>query len=514
MLIVTHPTVLRIEGPSKALLEKHLQYTDLSADWEYRKHVKAARWKMPRMGEAEFYEETQRLKSLRHKSLLFEDEAGLWTYSGLASKLARLLNEQVEIKVKYPSPALIPWETVPKKVMRPYQEKIVSELLTKRHGGVEVSTGLGKSFCILQLLKSLGLKAVVMAPLKNIAYQLLLELTAAFGKKNVGQFFDSKKDFTKLFTVAVSNSLAQVVEDSPVWNALSKAEVFIADESHMCPAATLAKVCLGLHKNAPYRFFFSATQLRNDGKDLLLDAITGDIVYRMDLREGVDQGYLAKPVVKMIDLETSATLNTDDAQKMTRTHLFFSKKVNEVAGYITNLSVSELNRQVLILVDEISQFTHLLPHFKYEAKFAHGGVTKENKDKLPKEYHESDVQKLVADFNAGKFPILVGTDCISLGVDLLSPGVTINLQGGKSEISVRQGAIGRSIRAPLRVDFPDHPYWPWGEKKTDCLIFDFCVNWSGWEEDDRRDRLIVAKHAQVRKRIYEETYGPVVEERF
>jgi hypothetical protein len=65
---------------------------------------------------------------------------------------------------------------------------------------------------------------------------------------------------------------------TPAWEKLSKAQVFIADESHMTPAKTLQEVCFGLLKHAPYRFFFSATQMRGDGLGLLLEGIVGKIV--------------------------------------------------------------------------------------------------------------------------------------------------------------------------------------------------------------------------------------------
>lgn len=508
-MVINTPTTLRLDGCDRKMLEMHLRYLDHTADFAYRQHKKGARWKLPQMGEQAYFEELNRLKEERNKSLLFEDEQGLWTYSGLAPRISRVMQKSFTHTYEYPEAQLIPWTKVPSKQARPYQQQMLDRLLEARHAGVEVGTGLGKSFVILMLAKKLGLKTVVMAPFKSIADQLYKEFLLHFGKQYVGKFFDGKKEYDRLFTIAVSNSLALVERDSPAWQHLSRTQVFIADESHMCPAVTLAEVCFGLCAHAPYRFFFSGTQMRNDGKDLLLDAIVGDIVFSMTVREGVDQGYLAKPLFRMVQLTTDGKLNSDDANKMTRHHLYYSQKVNTIAGQIANLSLKRLNRQVLILVEEIEQFSMLLPHFRYEAAFAHGGVTKANRDKLPVAYHDSDPGKLVELFNAGKIPILVGTSCISTGTDILTQGTTINLQGGKSEIAVRQGAIGRSTRAPLREQSPENPWWPWGEKKTDCYVWDFDVCWPGQDEDPQGNMLITSKHAKARKAIYDDTYGPV-----
>lgn len=521
------PTVCRIEDPPDIrTLESHLHYKDKKVQYELNR-LKHSQWMKKKLGEEKWTEEIERLKGERVKSLLFQDDHGLWTYSGLIKPLARNLQAGIgETRYAVPAPQLLPWHEKLPFDLHPYQTEALAALLAEVNAGeaiegprgVEMGTGLGKSAIIFHLIKALGLRTMVMAPNVSVARQLYEGeggkggLKAAFGAKYVGLYGDTKKETDKLITVGIAGSLTRVEPGTAAWNYFRGCNVFIADESHLCPAATLSKVCFGLMAPAQYRFFFSATQLRTDGLDLLLDAITGPIVYRKSVKEGIDEGYLAKISTIMVRLTSESNYRSRDVLEMTRQHLFYNAKVNRIAGLISNLRVDQ-GKSVLVLVEELPQFAELLPYLKHEVRFAYGGDgrsytcpvhQKVSKPKsgfchcgqhlikapnpVPKEYQGQDNADLVRDFNAGKFPILVGTSCISTGTDIKANGATVYLRGGTSEIEVMQGAIGRSTRL--------HP--PIG--KTSCEVIDFEV----YNIDD------LARHAAIRAGYYGRV-GPVRE---
>ena len=482
-LIPTTPALLQIKDPSdKELVElrKHLTYIDRRVDFELYK-FKNSHWARQ---SPDYHQRLQELQDSRKKSLLVLKGGEWFTHSGLAKRLSRLMNPPVE-KPAYsiPEPKLVPYENTPPYTPYPYQNTMVEKLLATQHGAVEAATGLGKSFCITLIAKRLGLKTVIMAPSVSIAEQLLADFTKYFGKRKVGQFFGGKKESGKLFTIAVAASLTRLEPGDDHWDNLSKAAVFLADESHLCPAATLEKVCMGLLEHPSYRYFFSGTQLRQDGLDLLLEGLIGPVVFEMNVEQGVDAGFLAKPMFRMIRISSKSVYQSSDANNMTRQHLYYNKRLNLVAGSMASGLVSA-GKQVLILIDELEQFTCLLPHFRHPVAFAHGGVTAENATKIPPEYHESDPNALVKKFNAGDIPILVGTSCISTGTDVRNNKATIYLVGGKSEIAVRQGAIGRSTRIVPAIG------------KKECLIYDF----------DVYNIPVLHKHATERAKIYQDTY--------
>jgi superfamily II DNA or RNA helicase len=266
----------------------------------------------------------------------------------------------------------------------------------------------------------------------------------------------------------------------------------------MCPADTLEAVCMGVAKEAPYRWFFSATQTRNDGSQMVLKGITGPVAMDLALKDLVDQGYLAKPLFRMMKVVSNSSFQSDDIQEMTRKHLFSNPEVLKAAAKVANSVVASLGHRVLILVDEISQFPLLQPMLKYEARFAHGGVTKDNKKCLPQEYWESDPTDLVARFDNGEFPILVGTGVISMGTDVKTPETVIFLRGGSSVIDIPQ-SVGRGTR---RYTFED------GREKKSFNFVDFDVHLdNGHYQDEVGDTISpLHRHALARAKMYETLY--------
>jgi superfamily II DNA or RNA helicase len=491
MLELCSPTIMRLSGYQDRLaqIKDDLTYTDKQVEWALRGHVKNERWFVKYNGQAAYASKLAELQEAKKRCLLFQDEHGLYTYTGMRPYFQQTFGDEARTYYELPTPKLIPWENKPEDEPRYYQLAAEKELLANAPFGpcgVEMGTGLGKSYIIEMLLKALGLPAVVMSPSVNIAKQIHRDLLQHFGSKRVGFFGDGKKQLGKLFTVGVAASLRNVEIGTPAWEQFSKASIFIADESHMCPAETLQQVCFGLLANAPYRFFFSGTQMRADGKDLLLDAITGPIVYTMTVKEGVDQGFLAMPQFRMIWCDSNVRergdlYHSDDANDMTRAHVIYNPEIIAKAAEVANKSVSLMGRPTVIMVEEYEQLQQLIPHLRYDFRFAHGSLTKEAKKFVPEKFWKDDPTDLVDRFNAGEFPILIGTSCVITGTNFKRVKMIVNLRGGKSEVELRQ-ITGRGTR---RVP-----------GKEDCVYVDFGI----------RNVPMLEKHAKERVKIYREIY--------
>jgi len=487
-LTLETPTKLYIDDatPSELKsLQEELTYTDTSVAFELKKFQHAT-WYANKFGPEAYASRLAELQASQKVCLLSRDGSGRhYVNSGLLEALKSKYGCTVTNKVVYPEPKNIPWAVVPDRTPYPYQIEARDRLLEAKHARVELATGTGKSFCALLLVKALGLKTVIMTPSESISEQLYDDFVLHFGKKYVGKFYKGKKEAGKLFVVGTGQSLTRVEVGTKEWEDLSKCEVFITDESHTIAAQTFCHVALGVMANAPYRFNFSATQIRGDGSGKLLDSLTGHTVLELTVRQGVDGGYLAKPVFFMVPVQSHVDFESADPNEMTRKHFFYSPEVLKRAAAIANQSVAVSGHSVLILIDEVAQFTELLPHLQHEVRFAHGPLA-DNKSKVPEKYHDCDNKALVKAFNASEFPILIGTSCISTGTDFKSVKTMIYLRGGKSEVEVRQG-VGRTTRIfkPLN--------------KTSCNIIDFDVT----------NIRTVHAHALARKRIFEDIYGPV-----
>jgi superfamily II DNA or RNA helicase len=478
-------------------LSELLTFRDRSVEFLIARHKKNYRWKDS--DPEQWQTALDNLKEKLYRTAIFKTEAGFATYAGLADFIVQAMpGTVIENQVEYPPFRSVAWAEVPKNEPRYYQTEAHEALVKAKHAGVELPTGSGKSTIIENICHDIGHQAVIMAPFTNIARQLYRNFTKHFGKKWVGLYGDGKKEM-KRFTIAVAQSLTRVEPGTEAYDFFSQAKVFIADESHMCPATTLEKVCSGVMAQAPYRFFFSATQTRTDGAELVLKGITGPMVYEKSFQELVDEGFLAKPQWKMVKCPSTNFYNSDDPLKMNQQHLFYSPVVLQKAGTIIN-GLALRGQRILVLVEEIEQFSKLLPYLKVEARFAHGGVTKLNKGKLPEMYHDSDTQALVDAFDRGEYPVLVGTSCIGTGTDMLSPETVVYLQGGTSAIQVPQ-AVGRGTRRGYR--YPD------GHVKTAFNFVDFMpvISNEHVNDGDPSEKMSIPyRHALARVKLYNNLY--------
>jgi superfamily II DNA or RNA helicase len=522
-VLLEEPTRARLLGfePLESQLQKALTYVDQRVDFELTKTKKSiknftsgylkgklvASWGQEKYDNVISELEAKKLvlQAERKKCLLFKDEKGLWTYSGLAYSLGKSAGCSVRVGYSLPPGRdNLPYLNLPKFQDRPYQVEAHDLLLANASEGpvgIELPTGAGKSTVIRNVLKTLALGAVVMAPSVSIAGQLFDDLTYYFGKKYVGMYGDGKKQFDRMIVVGIDDSLAKVEPGSDAWEALSSKPVFFADESHLTPANSLQKVCFGLMRQAPYRFFCSATQMRNDGLDLVLDGITGRIVLRKEARELIDRGWLSKPVFKIVKVKSYDGTKSQDPNRMTRAHLYYNPIVNKTAADLANKFVEQMRRPVVILVEELEQFADLLPHFRHKVAFAHGPLDKAKKALVPVAYQSKGNKALIEAFNAGAIPILVGTSCIATGTDIQVAEAGIYLMGGKSEIKLKQG-VGRMTRG----GFAGKVMNPWtGAQKVDAIWVDFQVLDPGADDDDL---WAPARHAEARREIYSSIYDP------
>lgn len=487
-LTITDPVTIRIPTELVGKVQEALSYEDKKVTYEWLKWnrvlTQPGHWWYRRNSKEELELKVNQLKKDRIKSLLFKDEQGYWSYSGLVTKLSNLLNIPVERTFKLPEFGIVGWENNPFEP-RWYQTKAVDLLApedySRNHGAVQLATGCGKSLIIALLLKRIGLSAVIMCPTVSIKNQLTKSLTEWFGKDKVCSFGDGKRKTDKMFVVAIAASLARVKENTKEYQALSSKQVFICDESHLTPADTLSRVSLGLFSKVPYRYFLSGTQIRGDGLDLLLEGIIGDVVLEMSVQEGIKQGFLSPLRFIQWNVTSDSDFDSSDAIKMNRVHLHNNPKVNKHAVKLARYAVSK-GRRVLILISEVDQFIKLKEQGLLEGlrvAFAHGeGLDSDQKKEIPVNFHKSDPGKLVDSFDAGEYDVLVGTSCIQTGTDIKSVSCIISLVGLTSEIQIRQGVIGRGTRLH--------------STKTDCLIMDYAIS----------NIKKLETHAKKRRRIF------------
>jgi superfamily II DNA or RNA helicase len=490
-------------SPGFIELQKALRYEDKRITYQYLKWKGIQKqddrwlesggegyrnWYVSKFGREDLDSKVKQFNEERFKLCLLFENGRYCVYSGLR----KLVEEKLAVtlpKQQFASPnewKNIPWAVEPPKP-RWYQEKATDLLCpldgSRTHGGIEVGTGLGKSLIIALIAKRIGLPAIVVVPTLSIGSQMVEDFSRWFGKGRVGQFFDGKKQSDKHIVIAVSKSLMNVEEGSKDWANISTRKAVFADECHLTPPESLSTVMFNLLSQVPYRYFFSGTCFRNDGLQLLLQGITGDIVFEMSVKQGIEEGFLSPLKFFQWRITSDSKINCEDAIKMNNIHFHQNAKVYKHAAYLINRAVTEKKRRVLVLVDTVDQFARLLDGgLAVEARFAHGGVTPKNRDTVPIAYWKSDTRELVKAFDRGEYPVLVGTSCIGVGTDVKSADFVISLVGLTSEIEISQG-IGRGTRL--------------FSGKKDCMYHDYWIT--------NIDKL--SRHADKRRVIFDSIYG-------
>ena len=249
-----------------------------------------------------------------------------------------------------------------------------------------------------------------------------------------------------------------------------KYQVLISDESHTLPAAQFEYFCHTVVGHCPYRWFLSATQERNDGKDLLLEGIIGHRVYEMTIQEGIAKGYLAKLSTLVFDVESTSTVATPNSVQMNQAHVYDNQQIVKIIQSLVSNAMDN-KMPVLILIDEHDQEKLLKEALGNIYEYARGG---------------SDTNKICQNFNDGKIFCVVGTSAVSTGTNFKPVQLTISWQGAKAGTKVKQGAIGRSTRMDKESG------------KTSCRIVDFRV----------KNVPMMARHATARIKYYKDV-GPV-----
>ncbi len=468
-----------------ARLAEAVSYKDTQVEFELNRMRRNKSRMVGWMGQEQYDAKVAVLQYERIKCLLVERNGRQVFPAGLAREMGTMLDEPVIDAVVAPVAKAVPWHRKLDFEFRPYQVEGVDKLIAARHGCLSLPTGTGKSKLAMKAVRDLGLRAVVASPFSAIVEQTYDEFRHYLGPARVGQYGDGKHDLDKLVTVATAQALQRIEPNTELGNTLSQTQVLIADEAHMWAADTLSHVSQELLGNAPYRFFLTGTHLRGDGRQVMLEGLTGDVLMHMEVSEAVAKGYLTPPKFRMLTME-SCVIAPGDPAEATRKCLYLAPRVvSTVADMVNRLARS--GRPTLVLIDELEQFTALLPHLQHEVGFAYGGVRGNAKRrgeimaKIPEKHRKSNPLALVREFNQGKFPILIGTSCITIGADIKAASAGFYWRGGKSEVDVRQG-VGRFLRLV--------------PGKTDALIFDI----------DPTDGGIAHKHARVRAEVYKQIY--------
>lgn len=464
-------------------LKKTLTYTNTSVQHLIKRHHKNHFWKSRNLDSWQFHLDSLQ-KDLK-KCLVFEEDGKPYIRPGSIPYLTEF-DIQIENQISYPEPKKVPWLKPLPFVLHPEQDQTWQEFIESKHVNASLTTGFGKSAIILKACRELGLNTCVQVPSKSIFYELLNAFETYFGKKYVGCFGDGKKKLGKRFTIAIGDSVSNIKPESEEYKFFSELDVLITDESHEFAAESLETNCHGVLANIPYRLFLSATQIRNDGSGPLLQSIIGKTVCTLTTEEAVKRGYICPHDFRIVSVESSnPSFESSDALEQKREHFLRNKNIANFCAKLAN-AMSSQGKGTLILVEELSQLSMLVPLLKVPFAIAHSEKRKERLEELKLE--KVDNEESVEKFNKGEVRVLAGTSCIATGTNMYHCHNVINWIGGASPIKVKQGPVGRGVRWGRSNPWAKN----WLVEKNHMTLYDF----------DIEDNFTMSRHLESRIECY------------
>lgn len=420
---------------------------------------------------------TQKFKSGTWNGKMSFFDFKTWTFpAGLIGNVTRVLNERgfrydvidhrgAGKAMDCPSAEILtgkgflkaPW------VMRDYQAGAVKAAVERRNGVVVAPTGSGKTLIccgLIQLAAAAGLNVLFLTHKKELLHQTAKKVwettgvpagvigdgvkeikpismgmvqTLALGlpfKRAAVEKYDPKKREMVVVKKAVNRKGNPILMDY-----LKSVDMIIIDEAHHSDSESWQLVC-NWCENAFYRIGVTATaEMKGDIEDLKLQAVTGDIIYRITLQDLIDRGLLAQPYVKF--MRVGAPLLP---QKMPWRDAYKAGVVKNAARNRMILDETfglvKGGAQVLILVNQINHGKALLKNIKAilpKTVFISGSDATEKR------------QAAVSGIESGELDVLISSTITDEGVDIPAISAVILAGGWKSPIRLYQ-RIGRGMR--------------------------------------------------------------------
>lgn len=308
-----------------------------------------------------------------------------------------------------------------------YQGAALRAALRFGRGIIQLPTGGGKTEVGAALIKSVGKQTLWLTHRLNLAYQTKARLEERLGEK-IGFFGDGTWDAQRI-TVGMVQTLSNLPESE--FSHLAKCEMFIGDEIHHLESDEWYNICTRLE--APYRFGLSATvSFENAGLNLL--ALTGDVIYCIDVQELIRRGVLVQPKIWFAGYETETLPKKTHFQTVYSQGIVNNTRRNARILEVVQQLASE-NKRTLVLVNRInhgSLLADLLQYHKISCTFVQGSTS------------EQDRKAAIAMLKARTISCMIATTPIfGEGVDVPFLEAIVNATGSSGGGGSEEGEAGR-----------------------------------------------------------------------
>lgn len=244
---------------------------------------------------------------------------------------------------------------------------------------------------------------------------------------------------------------------------LKEAKVHIIDECHACTCETLQQIYKYIDPERIYGL--SGTPFRDDGSDLLTEAMLGKIICNVSATELIQKGVLAQPIIKFVNVPHQ-TIHARTFQEVYKEYIVNNDIRNALIVKNTKALI-EKKYKPLVLFKTIEHGKLLYKEFLNEGircDLLYGNDSLEKRNLIKQQLNDDEIDCIIA------------STIFDIGMDLPKLSALVLGGGGKSKIRTLQ-RVGRVVRS-----YKD---------KTKVAIIDFMDN-----------TRFLDKHSMIRYQTY------------
>jgi len=341
--------------------------------------------------------------------------------------------------------------------LRDYQLEAVDEFIKNKIGILQIGTGGGKTEIAIECIRRLGVRTLFIVDKKELMKQTKERMEKALGIK-IGQLGSGVRDLQPV-TVATVQTIIKNIRDVEIISYLRSIRLCIFDETHKVAARSYVKISRQLI-GSEYRLGISGTAFRDDGNDMMINAVAGYTVFDLSSKKLIENDWLMRPTIYFID-EYMDKGDAEDLAQSCKTGLINESEV--YSDFYNAFIVKNQNRNNLILdivkkhsdkkilvIVKLIEHGNMLEEMLPESKYLHGSTNKKEREEMFK------------DFVDGKLNVLISTISIfAEGIDIPSLDMVINAAANKGDVKTIQ-VLGRILRKmdgkekALYIDFMDY----------------------------------------------------------
>lgn len=393
---------------------------------------------------------------------LYRRNYGQSFYSGLLSFVGEILDEN-KIQYQKVDERVKPTQNLPHLVFTPpvnyeereYQQFTIQRALQRSRGILKIATGGGKTMVVAETIASIKTAPFMFYVLTTDLLRQAYDTLSTTLNEPIGIIGGGKCDIKNINVCTIQTAIRAISEGDKIkvsdyqfddldeWDEddmltienkqkirslIFSLKGLYFDETHHAAAKTCKEV-LSASPNAFWRFGGSATPFREDGAEILIQAMFGKKIVDISASYLIDKGYLIQPAIVFEPIIQDCSFH---AWKTVYKHCIidnqdFNRHVAATANYLVSKGLS-----VLVLVSQYAQgdfLKTLIP----DAPFLTGKKSDKQRDKA------------ISELRSGKNMCMIATTLADEGLDIPTLDAVLMAGGGASATRVNQ-RIGRALR--------------------------------------------------------------------